>query len=343
MKSINVDVKFPFFMSRKSETLLYDGYYHTWLQAIEYLSENPFCLGNKKTCIKFDWKDSYKILSERDEHRFSVYNKKFKNVDEMLEAFKALKDKHVSISCQVSGEGIEAKDAKKSVLSFLTLLYLSLNLAEVGSAHIGHVSISINDENSIDTNSILQLPSEPFEFIETLPSKYEWPSIKRLRFGDVWNWINKLDIPNAPIAVNKTQRALFALVYSCKQEFGSPSELIWLAHALEALFDAPTMGISKALRERIFLVLGIPEKHSREITKKVNEFYELRSVFVHGDTEILSPMVNSHDTSDEIFEKHELPVGNACSIARAILVGTFQKMVENDWKKLEFSTIYKGL
>ncbi|MEN9524039.1 MAG: hypothetical protein RL536_108, partial [Candidatus Parcubacteria bacterium] len=342
-----VEVKFPFFMNRTLESLLhngyYEGYYDIWLQAIEYLSETPFCFDNTNTCIKFDWKDSYKIVSERNEFTFGVYNKKFESIDEILETFKVLRDKYVSISCQVSGEGIKADDAKKSVLSFLTLFYLSLNLAETGSAHIDHMSISVNDENSVDFNSVLQLPSEPFEFIEDFPSKYGWPSIKRLRFIDVWNWLNKLDIPNTPTAVNNTQRALFALVYSCKQEFGSPPELIWLAHALEALFDTPPMGISKALRERIFLVLGIPEKHSREITKKVNEFYDLRSVFVHGDTEIISPIVNSHNTSDEIFEKHELPVGNAGSIARAILVGTFQKMIENDWKKMEFSTIYKGL
>lgn len=82
MKSINVDVKFPFFISRHQfESAHYDGYYDVWLQAIEYLSNNPFCFDNTKTCIKFDWQDSQKILSERDEHRFGVFHKKYKNLE----------------------------------------------------------------------------------------------------------------------------------------------------------------------------------------------------------------------------------------------------------------------
>lgn len=254
-----------------------------------------------------------------------------------------MRDKHVSINCQVDGEKIEAGDAKKSVNNFLKLLYLALNLTEVGSAHISRVSVVIHNEEETKIDSFLHLPSAPFEFAELFPSDYGYPKIKRLRFIDVWNWLNELDVPNSAVAVNNTQRALFALLYSCEQEFGSPAELIWLAHALEALFDTPPMGISKALRERIFLVLGTPDKNSREILKKINEFYELRSEFVHGDTEILNPIANSHDSSDEIFEKHELPIGNAGVIARVILVSTFQKMIENNWKKLEFSTIFKGV
>lgn len=344
MKLINVDVKFPFFISRYQSTPAhYDSNYVAWFQAIEYFSVNPFCFGDTKTCIKFDWKDSQKILLEREEFNFGVHHKKYKDLDEIIESFKLLRDKHISISCQVNGINLKASEARKSVNNFLKLLYLALNLAELGSAHISRVSVSIKDDEENNSESFLHLPSEPFEFAELFPSDYGYPKIKRLKFVDVWNWLNDLDVPNTPVAVNNTQRALFALLYSCEQEFGSPAELIWLAHALEALFDTPSMGISKALRERIFLVLGTPDNNSREILKKINEFYELRSKFVHGDTEILNPIANSHGSSDEVFEKHELPIGNAGVIARVILASTFQKMVENNWKKLEFSTIFKGV
>ena len=90
---------------------------------------------------------------------------------------------------------------------------------------------------------------------------FKWPDIQFLSVNDVWSWLEGVCPITIAVAKTNLQRGLVSLLHASTSkvvDYIDPAELVWLAHALEALFDAPTQGIAKSLRDRIFLTLGEP-------------------------------------------------------------------------------------
>ena len=251
----------------------------------------------------------------------------------------AEKRDRISLLCTVATND---KSPSQFVNQFLFLLYLGLNIAEPGSASIFAQISCLNNENSEQKDFDFAISSEPFEFIEGEIREHNYPRFCELDFSRVWKWLEINEINKQPVAKTNTQRSVFALLNSCIGEnFTNPTGLLWLALGLEALYDLPSLGISSALRERIFLTLGVPE-NSTKVKRTLSGFYNLRLKFVHGKLEMVNPTVGSSYLTDDVFEAYEVPIIDASNFARAVLVSTLQKMVFEDWNNLNFQTILYG-
>jgi hypothetical protein len=123
--------------------------------------------------------------------------------------------------------------------------------------------------------------------------------------------------------------------------YGDPTDLVWFAHAMEALYDTPSDAILRTMRDRMFLVLGEPVENSKKIRKLINQFYDLRSSFVHGDYEILKPSWLSLAASIEAFDRE----GSDRSkfLISSVVIATLQKMIINNWRGLSFHQIFSGI
>jgi hypothetical protein len=114
---------------------------------------------------------------------------------------------------------------------------------------------------------------------------------------------------------------------------------MWLAQALEALYETPSLGIVEALRERIALVLDAPEAAMRKTRKVINDMYKARSAFAHGKADIVNPAICDKD-GWESYPQHDVWI--ASDWARAMIVSTLQRMIKNGWTKIQFRTEFTG-
>jgi hypothetical protein len=222
------------------------------------------------------------------------------------------------------------------VENILFQIFLAMNLSTPGS--FNSYSRELLAEAGLE---IYELSSSSIESAWINSINDGWPQISRLELGEVWRWIQSLGLGSRQIAQNRTERALFSILHLCKDGKVNPTQLIWISLALEALYDTPKAQINKILLERIFLFLGIPEDNKKKFKKKIREFYDLRSRFVHGELDIDNPLANN--ILDNKLYDYESIILEYCDFGLSIVIATLQKMIKNQWVNLVFKESYIGV
>ncbi len=196
-----------------------------------------------------------------------------------------------------------------------------INLAHPGLLHINGGTISRNGEPICDrfkySSDLLSLADE----------LCVWPTIEELTIEECWDWIlNKTsflyDISRTPI-----DRALHALSYSDANE---NTYVFYVLLGIEAIYNKGNNkedSILEQLKRKTNALLGeYPQDKEKYIKKQINEMYRMRSLLVHGGTNI-QKCWNTFDSSDEEFDKF-LSQREPIILATAILLATIQKFIK---------------
>lgn len=106
--------------------------------------------------------------------------------------------------------------------------------------------------------------------------------------------------------------------------------LFWALVAIETLYTRGQQGLQEQVREKSQIFLGKQTTHK----KVIGQMYNFRSRYVHGDLNVTGSHSypsddNSNNQNEEMFD--------AIFLAEAILVATFQKLIQLDWSGLTFS------
>ena len=237
-----------------------------------------------------------------------------------------------------------ADSASESVASYHIEQYvfdvwLLLNFSAPGCFSFHPKQILSDDRNSAVNDFFLE--AHFFEFAWHDAAKYGWPKIGAIPLWKTVKWYDSLRIQTKQVADTRLQKAVFALLHVANSRFlGDPGDLIWLAHALEALFDTPTEGINKQLRNRICAVLDVPQESTKRVRKQINTFYQLRSRFVHGELKIAHPLAN--EILDKNVDVHRHSVADSIYFGFAIVLSTIQLMINQGWHSIEFMENFFG-
>lgn len=196
-----------------------------------------------------------------------------------------------------------------------------INIAYPGLLHITKGLIYRNgvlmNKNFRFSSDLLELSSE----------KVVWPSIEVLKIEECWNWVidktNFLkDISKEPI-----DRALHALSYYDTDE---NTYIFYVLLGIETLYNngsAKEDSILEQLRRKTRALLGeYPADKEKYIKKQINEMYRMRSLLVHGSTNITKAWYTYDVTDDEYitFLSKREPV----ELATAILLSTIQQFIK---------------
>ncbi len=168
--------------------------------------------------------------------------------------------------------------------------------------------------------------------------KNNWSFINAIPLSKVLSWLHALNIGSRQVAKTRTERALFALLQLCKYSSYNPNALIWIAHALEALYDSPQALITRSLQDRVCRVLAIPVERQKVIRKSLRNFYDARSSFVHGTMEITHPLENEY--LDSSTDKCIAELVDVIHFGTYILIATLQWHIVNECKEVNFSEIF---
>ncbi len=168
--------------------------------------------------------------------------------------------------------------------------------------------------------------------------KLKWPKLSSIGVLDAWNWLNSSNVIENGIGKNSVGRALAAFSQLTTESSSEDSTLniIWALLGLEAIYTKGNLG----LKEQLVLKTEVPLGKREENKKAFGQMYDFRSRLVHGDIDI--PLrYTPYDGASE-FENFHSDLYESSDIAIATLIATFQKLIQNNWKELEFQYSISG-
>ena len=216
--------------------------------------------------------------------------------------------------------------------AYLTFVFMALNIAAPGCAEFYNLKISPSKYE--DNNSDLNFSAMRFLLGWSKCVELNWPSVKKIDLLEVTKWLCNKEIFKGQVSKGRIQRLVYALLNVCSRRWPDPMETIWLSHAIETIVDSPSSNISKLLKDRLFLLLGRPEKNIKKYKKLIDSFYNLRSRIVHGEFDICHPFYN--ELLDKDVEEHIKYLEEHLSFAAGLIISIIQKMVKNNFSKVEF-------
>lgn len=217
-------------------------------------------------------------------------------------------------------------------------IYLVANLSVPGSFNLFKSYIRAKGaETDKDPFSQTELKLSEFLFENSWHCSQERPFIQVgfLPFEDVFTWYKRLNVGLKQVAKETAEKALFTLLHLGRTSFLEPEATLWIARALEALYETSPGGSFQLLHRRISVLFGFDDQQQTTIKKQLREFYNVRNSFAHGGGSICHPMAN--ERWDPLVDKVFGRTIDANSIAAAILVGSVQKLIRHKAVSLIFN------
>ena len=288
-----------------------------WIQASNIFASFDFVYENSRITIKTNWREI------KDQFKYSI-------------------DNPGDLILSVSGTYEYLEELSEFFLiRFLEMMFITMNISVPGSLNLYNTEIKKIEElsNPYWKNWPVSLSSGPFEMFWETHEHSRWPEIDFVPLRKVVDWYKSLDILLTQRASSNIERCFFSFINYCQGNVFSPADFIWIAHSLEALYDTPKEGIAMSLRKRIFLFLDTPDTHGKQLRRKIDDLYALRSAFVHGTMKIAR--IPFFENLDQELEEYMIRIHDLSDFGIMILLATVQKMINQNAKELVFYEKYE--
>lgn len=228
------------------------------------------------------------------------------------------------------------RDGSHELHQLLVDLYLIANLATPGSFNL-HRSFIRNTQLDPAKDFLAQTELDLSEYVfETAWHEgrtHPWLKVGFISFVDVESWFRSLNLVGKSVATTDTERAIFSLLQLGRVSFMDQTAVMWIASALEALFDTPSGSSFSFLCKRAGALLMLTESEGTQLRRLLREFFDLRNAFVHGGGRIHHILADDRDKSVEDDISNLL---GATNFASAVLVAAIQELVRRNWKGIAF-------
>lgn len=320
-------------------------YYYEILSTIqETLGSFSFKRDEMPVHINLDWSIAIEDYERNLRNNFFMNDisdafrkemEEYKPVEEFFEEIEKRIPHKTKILIEMSINTDSRKIIDQVIKNFVYHLFLILNLSCPGFLNLYYASLT-----SAESSIRLTLSNSPL--LECWADK-TWPAVRFIPLMTVRNWYEELDLFSKYVGQSRIDKALFSLLYFCEESKVNPSKIVWLAHAIEAIYELSHSAIIHTLKERIATVLINDEKNEssrKSITKKINKFYQYRSDFVHGTLNMVIPsedileMDGHSEYVEELFQTEEFTF--------KLLIASIQKLIGEGWEEYNFKTIFVG-
>jgi hypothetical protein len=161
-------------------------------------------------------------------------------------------------------------------------------------------------------------------------------------FHSTWQWAIKQRGFLDGFSCSPVTRAINAFSHLIRQElfqiegYNNPEILFWALIGIEALYAKGKTGFPEQIREKSQVLLGIQSANK----KKIGNMYDFRSRFIHGELDFIAPFLGVESKSKEDFSD---VLSESTGLAIAILIATFQALIQRGWSGLQFSYVVGDL
>ncbi|MFF2092979.1 hypothetical protein [Paenibacillus sp. NPDC058174] len=292
--------------------------------------------------LSLDWSRAITAIKTNVEKNFFIdeiyvefekYKDQYHSIYEFFETLCEEIPNETEIIMLVSTSEVNMPVIEQMIKNFIYNLFLALNLSYPGLLDCFQARLDFSDDSQ-------NLKLSNYEF-EKCWTDETWPVIQYIPINKVCNWFNENNIWNKFVGESRLDKCLFSILHFCEDDKISPSKIVWLAHALESIYEIPQSGILNSLKERISIILfdNYEEKRS-SIIKKIKQFYQYRSNFVHGSLTIHTPSEELIDS--DIHQDYLELLFQTEEFAFRILVATLQQMIIKNWSSFNFRTTFEG-
>lgn len=296
---------------------------------------------NSKITIKIDDRE-YKVKSrfqeKKEEKSFRYYEtlslKTEVEFDELLEGVEVYtgdgKEK-LELSEEEKIEYLKS-DIRTEIGKYIMDFIFATNLAYPGLFEVGSVEVFMDNKEceilKIDKPIFIEWEGTYINYL-----KEKWPVIHILKFEQVWNWLNTRT--NFMMGISKTaiDRALNALTYT----MGEPSyeQVFYILMGIEAIYnDNESNGIVEQIRAKTEALLKRPASYR----KRISEFYENRSGFIHGKLNFPNKYC-PYDAAEEFEEFYFKKYIKTVEDALTILIATIQEYIIQDASEMQTNIV----
>lgn len=215
-------------------------------------------------------------------------------------------------------------------------LYLIANLTAPGAFNLYRSYLrdtTLDPAQDTFAQTHLELSEYLFESAWHDAQDTNWLRVGFLPFDQLREWYLGLHLTNRGAATTDVQRTLYCLLHLGKTLFLEPTATLWLASALESLFDTPSGSAFTFLCQRAGALLELQPEQTTVLKKKMRAFFDIRNAFAHGGSVICHPLADERDKLVESTSRSTIDANNfACSI----LIGSLQQIIRRGWPAIRF-------
>lgn len=240
---------------------------------------------------------------------------------------------HADITGTETGWGHVSEESIRSASEFLAMktakilndIVVAANVANPGSVTSLDGQVTVGN---CSATPVLPLSAASVRDAALTSERTGWPRIVSLRFGQVWEWVQRQPGFHAGFSDDPTSRALIALTNVMAST--DLMQLFWSLVGIEALFVGGSGNIRQKLRRNTEALLG-PRRKFGEV---IDRMYSIRSELIHGAADIPTPMMANpfKPGVEEYFEG----LYETVAVAVSVLVAALQDMARRDWDVMSF-------
>lgn len=314
-----------------------------WEKIIDQLGHHCFSYKDLHASIEIDWLPAAEHKKELDKIT-SKLNDITPTGDEHFEFLNQFSDlyfKKIPLIADVEISGIltefEVAFLPKVILEkHLYDVFMIANLTSPGSCDFLNVEFPKKD----GSKEKLHLSSHFFELMDMGNlSNTSWP-VNHLDFDLVMSWYKNVNSTFKTTSETNIEKALFSTMHICKSEDFDETTIIWIFHALEALFGTKVGEGFSNLINRMALLLELDDKQKEKTKKTLRKMYEFRSALVHGGYKVPHPIRPIE--IDERMENKFIDTNELCQSGFNMIVASIQKMIKNNWQEIYIMETIQG-
>jgi hypothetical protein len=180
--------------------------------------------------------------------------------------------------------------------------------------------------------------------IDEATEKLGTPIVSHLSIAKTWSWFANIADIGQNISEDQIWRAINYLRQAMdsdpRGEAAEYHRLIWVMMGLEALYGESgrqAMPMASQMGNKIMpFVSGLRDTGETRFQSQLQALYEVRNKLFHG--KLSSPRLNFLEYMSPAFDKFFAKTVGVTHIGLALLIATFQELIERNWHSLEFTT-----
>ncbi|WP_248766082.1 hypothetical protein [Pseudomonas protegens] len=226
---------------------------------------------------------------------------------------------------------------KYFVERFLYDVFLVMNFSRPGVCDFMNIRI----DAGLGTFTKLNLSGGCFEssFHKRLKNIPLSPTI--LPLDSVANWYRALDLGVSQKAETGVEKALFSVLHICGGNDADVTWVVWVFHALEAIYGTRVGEGFTNLVDRISQLLKLDPRDKNFLKRNMREMYDCRSSFVHGGYKVQHPMRN--EVMDDRLNADYNKLLDIMQFGFDLVVLSLQTLITNDWYGIKIEERLSGL
>jgi hypothetical protein len=230
------------------------------------------------------------------------------------------------LELRITPSGASTESTEFPLDRFVEQLFLACNLALPGSCGFTGAGtvVRLDSELLAGAFHLGRIPGD-----ESLIGNF-WPPLEPVSFQEAWDWLHEDLSYDVQLAGTQAQKAVFTLLQLATRYPEDLDNILAVARVVEAIFGRGVRKeISRTVREGIEATFGRP----REFPRWFNEFYDLRSRLIHGDTNLLRPGLRIPGTPEafRVLEEH----AGALEHGVRLLLAVVYRMIRLDCRDME--------